>query len=529
MKRRSFLAATAALPLAGAALARPAVAQDVQKLIFVPQGNLVSLDPVWTTATVTRNFSFLVYDTLYGLDAKLNPHPQMAEGHDVTDDGLRWTVRLRDGLRFHDGETVLARDCLASLQRWMKRDSLGQTLAARLDALEAPDDRTLVFRLKQRFAALPFALGRSQPNPPVIMPARLAATDPYKQVTEAMGSGPFRFLPGEYVSGSQAAFSRFDGYKSRSEPADFTAGAKRALVERVEWRIIPDPSTQANALLTGEVDWVEQPLPDLLAQLRRNKDVVVEKLDPYGIYPVLRLNHLQPPSSNLALRQAILAAIDPKEVMQALMGDDTSAYNAPIGCFLPGTESENDAGMDRLGGKKPLAELKAMVAASGADKEKFVLMHPTDQPFYDAMTQVVAARLREIGVNLDEQSMDFGTVVQRRTSREPVDKGGWSGFISGFPAADYLDPLVAIATRGNGASAWYGWPTDPVVETARNAWMESGDPAERKKLARAIQLQVFTNVPYVPLGQYRQSTAWRRNLSGLLKGPAPVFWNVTKI
>ncbi len=523
MKRRALLTAAALLPLA-----RPSLAQNVQKLIFVPQGNLVSLDPVWTTASVTRNFSSLVYDTLYGLNARLEPHPQMAEGHVVSDDGLRWTVRLREGLRFHDNEPVLARDCVASLLRWMKRDSLGQTLAARLDALEAPDDRTLVFRLRQRFASLPFALGRSQPSPPVIQPARLAATDAFKQITEVVGSGPFRFLPGEYISGSQAVFARFDGYQSRTEPADFTAGAKRALVERVEWRIMPDPATQANALLTGEVDWVEQPLPDLLEKLRANKDVEVGKLDPYGLYPVLRLNHLQPPTSNLALRQAILAAIDPTEVMQALMGDDTSAYTAPIGCFLPGTESANDAGMDRLGGKKSLAELRAMVAASGAGGERLVLLHATDQPFYDAMTQVVAARLKQIGINLDEQAMDFGTVVQRRNSREPLDKGGWSGFIASFPASDYMDPLVAIGVRGNGTGAWYGWPSDPAIEAARDAWMASDDPAERQKLARTLQTEALTNVQYVPLGRYRPSTAWRRSLSGLLAGPAPVFWNVTK-
>ena len=523
MKRRNFIAGAVVLPLA-----IPAVAQTVQKLIFVPQGNLASLDPVWTTATVTRNFSFLVYDTLYGLDSKLGVHPQMAEGHSISDDGLRWTVRLREGLRFHDNEPVLARDCVASLQRWMKRDLLGQTLASRLDVLDAPDDRTLVFRLKRRFAALAFALARSQPSPPVIQPARLAATDPFKQVTEVVGSGPFRFVPGEYVSGSQAIFARFEAYQSRSEPADFTGGAKRALVERVEWRIMPDPATQANALMTGEVDWVEQPLPDLLEKLRGNKNVIVEKLDPYGVYPVLRMNHQQPPTNNLALRQAILAAIDPTEVMQALMGDDTGAYTAPIGAFLPGTESANDAGMDRLGGKKSLAELRQMVAASGAGAERFVLMHPTDQPFYDAMTQVVAARLKQVGVNVEEQAMDFGTVVQRRNSREPLDKGGWSGFISGFPAADYIDPLVAMGVRGNGAGAWYGWPESAAIEAARNAWMESTDIAERQKLARDIQLEAFSNVQYVPLGQYRQSTAWRRNLSGLLPGPAPVFWNVTK-
>ncbi len=529
MLRRNFIAGAAAAA-AAAPLARPALAQGARArtLVFVPQANLSSLDPVWTTATVTRNFAFLVYETLYGLDATLKPSPQMAAGHQVADDGRRWTVTLRDGLAFHDGSRVTARDCAASLSRWMKRDAIGQTLAQRLDALETPDERTLVFRLNKPFASLPFALAKITPSPPVIMPERLALTDPFKQVTEVVGSGPFRFVPDEYVSGSRAVFARNENYKPREEAPSFTAGARRALVDRVEWRVIPDASTANNALVAGEVDWLEIPLPDLLPQLRRAKGVVVDRLDTFGLYPVLRPNQLQGPTTNKALRQAMLAAINPVEVMQAFMGDDASAYHAPVGAFLPGTESASDAAMDRVGGTRPLAELRAMVKASGYNGEPIPLMHPTDQPIYDAMSQVAASQLKRIGLNIEDIAMDWGTVVQRRSSKEPLDKGGWSLFCTSFPAVDYLDPLSAPALRGNGGSAWYGWPNDPKLESLHGAWLDAQDAGERKRIAADIQTEAFESAVLIPLGQYFQSAAWRSDLTGLLKGPMPVFWNVQK-
>lgn len=250
MKRRTFLAAGAA------ALARPAISAPTSTIIHVPQGNLVTLDPVFTTAQVTRNAAAMVFETLYGRDEKLEPKPQMVDGHQIEDNGLRWTMRLRDGLLFHDGTPVLARDCVASLQRWMKRDAIGQTIAERLDLLEAKDDKTLVWRLKKPFAALLSGLAKTQ-NTPSIMPERIALTDPFKQIPEVVGSGPFRYVPDEYVSGHRAVFAKFDKYTPRPEPASFAAGGYRVLVDRVEWQIIPDAATAANALVTGSVDWLD--------------------------------------------------------------------------------------------------------------------------------------------------------------------------------------------------------------------------------------------------------------------------------
>ncbi|GGC47014.1 ABC transporter substrate-binding protein [Siccirubricoccus deserti] len=522
LRRRHLLAGGAVL-----GLARPALGQAPKVLTHVPQASLGSLDPVWTTAVVTRNVATMLFETLYGRDESLDPKPLMLEGHQVADNARHWTMRLREGLVFHDGEKVLARDCVASLRRWMVRDPIGQTIAARLDSLEAPDDRTLVWRLNKPFASLPYALAKTQPSP-VIMPARLAATDPYRQVSEIVGSGPFRWVAEEYLPGNRAVFAKSDRYRPRDEPASHCAGGHRVLVDRVEWQFIPDAATAANALINGEVDWIDQPLPDLLPRLRRARGVTVGVIDSYGTFGAIRPNHLHGPTANAGVRRALMAAIDQVEVMTAAMGEDRSLFRAPVGFFLPGTPAANDAGMEVVRQRPGKDRVKAMLAEAGYAGERIVCMHPTDQSFYDAFTSVCVAAWREVGVNVDDQSMDWGTVVQRRTSREPLDKGGWSVFPSGFPAAEYRDPVFATNLRGNGKDAWFGWPEDPEIEAMRDAWMGSTDEQEMRRLDQAIQRRAFQQVPFIPLGQYLPPAAWRSNLRGMLKGPVPVFWNIEK-
>ena len=522
MLRREFLAG------AVTALAAPGIARAAGKtLVFVPQANLTSLDPIWTTATVTRNYAYMVFDTLYGTDDQLRPQRQMAAGERFEEDGKRCTITLRPGLRFHDGEPVRARDCVASLLRWMKRDSFGISIAEILDALEAPADDTLVFRLKRAFPPLLLALGKSQPSPAMIMPERIAATDAFTQIKEVVGSGPFRFVADEYVPGSRAVFAKFDVYAPRDEAASSLAGGKRVHVDRVEWRIIPEAGTAANALQAGEIDWLEMPLTDLLPVLRRDKGVVVGQIDPYGLYPVLRFNHLQGPTTNQGVRQAILGAIDSREVMQAIMGDDAEAYHAPVGAFLPGTPYANQAGMEQLG-PQPTSRVQGMLKAAGYAGEPLVVMHPTDQPFYDAMTQVVVATLKSAGLNVDDQAMDWGTVVQRRGKKDPLDKGGWSLFCTSFPALDYVDPLTAPGLRGIGGKGWYGWPENARIEALRDDFIATTDEARRRALCEDIQREAFTQALYVPLGQYFQKAAWRSNVTGHLKAQPPLFWNVQK-
>lgn len=525
MKRRHVLTGAAALA-ARPALAQPAIGGTAKVLSFVPTTNPPTYDPCYNPAQATRTLGLMVYESLYSRDKALNPHPHMLEGHLIEDDGKRWTMTLRAGQTFHDGEPVRARDCVASIRRWMARDPVGGFIAARLDLLEAKDDRTIVWRLKRPLPFLPAALAKTQPTC-AIMPERLCV-DPFKPAPECIGSGPFRWVGDEFVSGSRAVFAKYDRYVPRQETPDHRLGAYRVKVSRVEWRIIPDAATAAGALKTGEVDWVELPLPDLLPGLRKTPGVTVNRIDTHGVFLVLRPNFIHGPTANPAVRRAMLAAMNQTDAMTAVMGDDKDGWRAPTGFFVPGGEADSDAGMELKRNPPGTAAIKAMLKDGGYNGERIVFMHPTDPAPYDAACQVAEGDFRRAGLNIEVQTTDWGTVTQRRLSKEPLDKGGWSLFPSGFPPVDYADPVLAGGLRANGKDAWVGWPDNPKLEALRDAWIDSPDPAERKRLAAAIQLECFDFVPYIPCGQYLPAGAWRANITGHLPGPAVVFWNVEK-
>lgn len=292
LNRRRFMAVSGA-----AALATPALAQGSASRVlkFIPQADLTVLDPVWTTAYVTRNHGLAVFDTLYGVDAHFKAQPQMVAGHVVENEGKEWRLTLRPGLKFHDGTPVLARDCVASIARWGKRDAMGQTLMGYTDELSALDDTTIKFRLKKPFTLLPDALGKVGSSICAIMPERLAKTDPFTQVTEMVGSGPFRFKADERVVGARVVYEKFADYVPREggEP-QWTSGPKRVFVDRVEWTVIPDQATAASAMQTGEMDWWEQPPADLVPTLAGLKTIIN---DPTGLIGTLRMNQLLPPST----------------------------------------------------------------------------------------------------------------------------------------------------------------------------------------------------------------------------------------
>ena len=522
MKRRSLLAGAAA-----SSLARPALAGRAQTLTMIPQVALNSIDPVWTSSQIARNMGYMVFDQLYGRDEAMNARPQMVESDLMEDGARRWTLRLRENLWWHDGEKVLARDCVASLKRWMKRNPAGGALEARLDAIEAIDDRTFVLRLNKPYPHLRMLLSQFV-IPPVMMPERLALTDPFKQIPEAIGSGPFRWLANEHVLASHAAFARFDRYVPRDEPASYTAGGHRVLLDRVEWKMIPDPQTAVNALITGEVDWVEIPLPDLIPLLKKTRGVVTGNLDAYGQILFMRPNHTLSPTNNPAIRHAMMAAVDQREVMAAVMGGDPGNAIAPIGFLQSGKPEVDDAGMDAIRTRHTPQQVKAMLEKAGYKGERLVLLHPTDHIYYNSTTSVVAQMLTECGFNIDDQAMDWATVQSRRTSREPLTNGGRSIFCTVAPVPDYRTPLLAAFIRGDGKKGWFGWPEDSGMEQIYQTWLEVTDPVEQTKLERAYQEQAFKFLPFIPLGRYLQTSAWRDNVRGIPKGPSAVFWDIEK-
>ncbi len=518
------LAAAAALPLAAPNIAR---AQGAKTLRFAPSADLALVDPVANTATITRNHGYLVFDTLYGLDDNYQVQPQMLAGHQAEDDHKTWTLTLRDGLRFHDNEPVLAKDVVASLRRWAKRDVFGAVLMERTDELSAISDKQIEFRLKKSFALLPDALGKIPPCMPCIMPERLAATDPFTQVSEVTGSGPFRFVQAERVSGAKVVYEKFAGYVPRaSGTPQLTAGPKIAYLDRVEWVIMPDAGSAAGALQTGEIDWWEGPSPDLQPVLRKSKDIAIEIIDRTGLMPILRFNALHPPFDNVGVRRAVLRALDQTDMMSAY-SDDKSTWRDHVGVFPPGTPMASNAGTDELFGPTNIERAKAELTAAGYKGERIAFMAAGDSIASGTFSPVVADLFKRIGLNVDYQQVDLGTLYQRRTSKQPPDKGGWSCFIIGFTGIDLASPAVSLLIRGNGEKGWYGWPTSPELERLHEAWFDAADLADAQSIGRSIQRQVWQDAPYVPLGQILQPTAYRKNLSGILGG-FPKFYNVKK-
>jgi peptide/nickel transport system substrate-binding protein len=523
MRRRTLLASSAA------ALAAPRIgnAQAAKPLRFVPDADLAIVDPVVTTSYQTRDHGFMVFDTLYGQDDSYLVRPQMVAGHVSENDGKTWKLTLRDGLMFHDGSKVLARDAAASVKRWGARDSFGQALMARVDEISAPDDKTIQFRLKEAFPLLPDALGHYSPSMCPIMPERLAATDASKPVNEMVGSGPFRFKADERVPGSKVVYEKFAGYVPRNEKAERTAGGKIVHIDRVEWAVIPDTATVANALTAGEVDWWGTPSADLLPLLKKSPNIAFPVLVATGLIATMRFNQLQPPFDNPAIRRAIVHAVNQADYMMAVQGDDRSTWADGVGYFCPGTPMASDAGMENLTGPRNLDAVKKELAAAGYKGERVVLFDPTDIPSVKSLAEVTNDMLKRIGMNVDFQAMDWATVVQRRVKQDPVDKGGWSIFQTSWGGVDQFNPAVHAFLRGNGKDGLMGWPVSPRIEELRNQWFRAPDLAAQKAICAQMQLQAFQDVPYIPLGQVKGPTAYRKELQGVLGG-LPLFWNITR-
>ena len=527
MKRRSLLQLGGAAAAAGA-LPRFAIGQSASAttLKFVPQANLTSLDPIWTTASVTENHAYAVYDTLFAANSKLESKPQMAEGYTVSDDGRTYLIKLRDGLKFHNGEPVRAQDCAPSLARWSARDTLGQTLATFVDSWGVQDDRTIKIVLKSPFPLLIDALAKPAANEPFMMPEHLAKTDPMQQIKETIGSGPFRFLPKEFVPGSSAAYEKFDGYVPRQEPPDWASGGKVAYFKRIEWKIIPDSATAAAALQAGEVDWWEQVQADLVPLLKRDKDVTIGLANPTGYMGVMRFNHVNPPFNDVRIRRAVLMAVNQDDYMRAVTGNDTSAYKECKALFPCGTPFGTQIGAPEM--KGDLEAGKRMLHEAGYAGQKVVVINPTDFPSIGPFGDVTYDLLKKLGMNVELQDTDWGTVVQRRTSRKPIAEGGWSIFHTWWPSDSILNPVLSAILRGQGDKGWFGWFKDDKIEQLTGEFLTAPDAAARLKITDAIQQEAFSQVPTIPLGLFFIRSAHRSNLKNLLVSQAPFFWSVRR-
>jgi peptide/nickel transport system substrate-binding protein len=533
LKRRGLLR-LAALPVPGWTKAR---AGDAKRLVFVPQAMPASLDPIATPSFATRTAAMAVFETLYGTDAHLNAMPQMVDQFKMDDGGKTWVFQLRAGLLFHDGTKVTARDCVASLRRWMRRDRVGHALGARLDVIDAPADDTLRLRFGRPLLRVPLMLAKSQLSPPVIMPASFADSSTETPVGAVIGSGPLRLENLAWHPGDPLDLVRFERYQPRTEASSFTGGRRVVLFDRVAWRTPEDP---VQALREGSADWVEWLPPELAGGGFSDPGVTLGRLDDVGYYAMLRLNALRGPTANQRIRQAILAGVDQTAVMAAVFGDDTSRFRAPIGLFPPASEFFTTAGNDRIGGAKSPRAIKAMLKEAGYQGEPIVMLHPVDDMLHSRLTAAAIDELSQIGLTVEERKLDrrgFEAWRSGNAARDshtaPAREDGpvaadWSALCDSVPCADHYDPLAISAGPPPAGGLWPGWPDDPAAARLRDGWIDAADLSTQRAIAAQLQVQVFTTAPFVPLGQWFPTAGWRNSLTGLQKGSFPVFWDVAR-
>lgn len=527
MHRRTARAVLVALVI-GTLLgwAGPAPAQTVRAVMHA---ELKHLDPHWTTADITQVHGYMVYDTLFSLDEKGQTQPQMVESYRVSPDRLTYTFTLRDGLKWHDGKPVRSADVVASLKRWAVKDAAGQKLLARTASLEVAGEKGFVLKLKEPYGLVLRALGKEYSYVPFILPERHAVQDPAKPFEgEKIGSGPFVFAEKEWVPGAKTVYLKFKEYLPRKEPASHYAGGKKVNVERVEFIVIPDQSTAVAALEKGEVDYLQRPHMDQWPLLRKNANIGMYQSDvsQMQIHP----NHLNPPFDNVKARQALMLMTRQEDYLQAIAGDPANwrTCYTYLGCkgWL-----ETDIGAELLK-QQDLERAKRLLAEAGYKGERIVVMAPSDFATINAASLTTAATLRKLGVNVELQTVDWGTLTSRRPIKDPPDKnpGGWHIFHTYSGYAGVKDPWGHGNVSTACEKAWFGWPCSPaatkLLEDLANLPPEG--EAFKKGLA-AYHAALMENIPYVPLGEFFQFGAYRKDrLSGVLPTPHAVFWGLGK-
>ena len=493
-------------------------------LRVVPHADLKVLDPHTNTATITVMHGAMIYDTLFAWDSKLRPQPQMVGKEQVSPDRLVYTFTLRPGLKFHDGQPVTAKDVITSVKRWMVRNTLGQALTKFVDKIEAADDKTFVIRLKEPFAFVEMALGSPDAD---IMRAQDAATDPFKAVTTTIGSGPFRFVSGEWNPGAKVVYEKNRDYIPRSEPADGLAGGKVVRVDRVEWVVLPDSFTKSGALQRGEVDMIDSLPQDQLPVLEHVPGIVISRVSPIDSYGIIRPNSLYPPFNNPKARRALALIVNQREYASAAFGDE-HWWRECWSFFVCGSANGTEAGSDSFR-RQDLARAKQLLAESGYKGEKIVLITTQEIPSISALGDVTADNLRKIGANVEVKVSDWGTMVARRAKKDRPDQGGWNLFHTTVGGTNMTSPISNFAINSScDGKNWFGWPCDAETEKLRAAYIQAADEGPSQAALEALHRHLWQTLPDIPVGQYVQPFAWRSNITGVLHAPLLVFWNIAK-
>ncbi len=525
MKLKQLLSAM----LVGAVALASASAMAQQKVLKVaPHAFPSNLDPINVTAYITRNHGYMIYDTLFATDEKGAIKPQMVDTYTVSPDKKVYNFVLRNGLEWHDGKPVTAEDVVASIKRWGARDTFGQKLMTFVDKMEAPDAKTFRMTLKEPTGIVLDALGKPSSNVPFIMPKRVAETDPFKQIDDNTGSGPYIFKKDEYKPGVQSIYVKNPKYVPRNEPPSGTAGGKKVFLDRVEWLALKDAQTQQNALLAGEIDMIEQPAFEQYPALRKDPRVNIVDTGTVNFQYVMRFNHLVAPFNNQKVREAAMLAMNQEAFLRAQVGPENEALFSTCPSVYPcGTPLASPKGSEFMV-KGNMAKAQELLRTSGYDGKPIVILRPTDLQSIHKLPLVATQLLRQAGFKVELVTMDWGTLVARRAKKDPADQGGWNIFLTAWVGSDIMNPLTSAPLGGNGEKGWAGWATDATLEKLRDDYARAGTDADKKRIAEAVQMRAMEVGTHAILGEYKNPAATRKNISGIVKSAGFAMWNVQK-
>ena len=525
-RKRAAIAA-AAIPLM---LGLAAGSAEAQKTVYVvPHADLRILDPLQAAATITTMHASNIYDQIFAWDVNLLSKPQMIQDYKVSDDKLTYTMTLRPALKFHDGSNVTTKDVVASVKRWMVRDGIGRRLAGVLASLDAIDEKTFVFKLKQPYSWVEYSLGNHAGNYPAIMREKEAMIDPMTAVgaDAQIGSGPYKFAKDEWKPGDEVVYLRNADYVPRAEAPDGMAGGRQAKVDRLIFKIIPDPQTAASALLKGEVDFIDSPAADVLPQLERSNLVTVSKLAPVGGFGAIRANALHPPFNNAKARQALALVVPQEDFMRTAVG--TKNWNECFSFFVCKSVYGTEVGSEPYRKADP-ARAKKLFEEAGYKGERIVITSTKEIAAIGAQAEVLAAGLNAIGVKAEVEWADWGTTLTRfLTNKNPVGQPGhWNIFTTTNSWSTWHNPLTNIGVVLNPEGSWAGWPTDPEGEKLRVQFIEATDQKARMEILDKLHRRMWEVMPYIVTGQFDQQYAWRKEISGVLPTSKLVLWNIEK-
>jgi peptide/nickel transport system substrate-binding protein len=498
--------------------AEPARADSTLNVVL--ESEITTLDPMRNTAYINRTFGFLVYDTLFGMDSAMHPRPQMVDRWLESDDHLRWTFTLRPGLKWHDGSAVTAADCVASLKRWEPRDPLGRLLAKATDTMTANEDGSFTIALKTPYPLMLETLGKPASIVPFMMPAKLAETPPDQTITTVDGSGPFIFRADLWRPGNSMVFDRNPAYVPRAEQPDFLAGGKAVKIDHLVLHVMPDTSTQVSALLLGEIDYLQYVPFDWIDRLEKSPAIKLIGLDGLGAFGgSYIINHATGPFADPAVRRVLWKLVNQQAVLAAIGVPSNFSRVDCKSYWLCGTPFSTDAGSSVA--HYSIDEAKAELAKTSYKGEKVIVLEWPDNPTHMAASAVLVDGMRRAGFTVEEQPMDFATLLARRTKKE-----GWSVLAMWSYGFDLGNPLTHFYVANNCVD-YPGWSCDPRITDLIPKFAAAATDGQRRQIAAQIQEAAYDSVPSVMWGQFVEPGAYKASLQNLIQSSIPVFWSVS--